>query len=165
MMKAAIFGIVVGVGISISYNAKGSQNQIECLAKNMYFEARGQGTAGVLAVAFGVLNRVNDHRFPNTICEVVYQAITRPSWKDKSKRYPIRNRCQFSWYCDGKSDEIHDWRSYHAITEVARMVLLGYIEDNTNGSTFYHANYVKPHWSNHMAVAVIHDKHIFYRMR
>ena len=100
-VKAAIFGIATGISVSVAFNAWGSDDQIECLAKNMYFEARGQGTAGVLAVSFVVLNRVNDHRFPNTICEVVYQAITRPSWKNKNKRYPIKNRCQFSWYCDG----------------------------------------------------------------
>ena len=103
------------------------------------------------------MNRVEHKNFPDTVCEVVYDAKV---WDG----HPIRYKCQFSWYCDGKSDRIDDWRSYHAITEVARMVLLGDIEDNTGGSTFYHANYVKPDWSNHM-VAVIHDKHIFYRMR
>ncbi len=134
------------------------ERDVACLSKNIYFEARGEDTEGQIAVAHVTLNRVEHKKFPNTICEVVHQAKV---WDG----HPVRYQCQFSWYCDGKSDEIHDWRSYHAITEVARMVLLGYIEDNTDGSTFYHANYVKPHWSNNMAVAVIHDKHIFYRMR
>ena len=84
---------------------------IKCLALNMYHEARGQGSAGLLAVSSVVMNRVRDKRFPNTICEVVHQGPTRESWKTRqtpdpndAKFYPIKNRCQFSWYCDGRSD-------------------------------------------------------------
>ena len=61
-----------------------AETQITCLAMNMYHEARGQGTAGQLAVTAVVLNRVNDKRFPNTICEVVHQGPIRESWKTKS---------------------------------------------------------------------------------
>ena len=85
-----------------------SDEHVQCLAMNMYHEARDQGTAGKLAVSAVVMNRVNDNRFPNSVCEVVLQGPTRPSWKDPSISYPIRNRCQFSWYCDGKSDDIKD---------------------------------------------------------
>ena len=84
-----------------------SDEHVQCLAMNMYHEARDQGTAGKLAVSAVVMNRVNDERFPNSVCEVVLQAQTRPSWRDGTP-IPIRNRCQFSWYCDGKSDEIKD---------------------------------------------------------
>ena len=84
--------------------------QAVCLANNMYHEARSQGLAGQLAVSLVVLNRVKDSRYPNTICEVVHQGPVRESWKTKGKDvadsernyYPIRHRCQFSWYCDGK---------------------------------------------------------------
>ena len=81
--------------------------EARCLAENVYHEARNQGTAGWLAVAAVTMNRVIDNRFPNTICEVVFQAETKESWKTKSKKdilaserifYPIRHRCQFSWY-------------------------------------------------------------------
>ena len=81
--------------------------EVRCLAENIYHEARNQGTAGWLAVAAVTMNRVIDNRFPNTICEVVFQAETKESWKTKSKKdilaserifYPIRHRCQFSWY-------------------------------------------------------------------
>ena len=96
---------------SVASSDQADDRAAECLAKNMYYEARNQGTAGVLAVTAVVFNRVNDSRFPNTICEVVYQGPTRESWKtrktlDKNDAvyYPIKNRCQFSWYCDGKSD-------------------------------------------------------------
>ena len=100
--------------------------QATCLAENVYFEARNQGTAGWSAVISVTLNRVKDKRFPNTICEVVKQGPTRESWKTRGKKvaenerkyFPIKNRCQFSWYCDGKADKIHkkDKRIYKAVS-------------------------------------------------
>ena len=166
-VKAAIFGIATGISVSVAFNAWGSDDQIECLAKNMYFEARGQGTAGVLAVAFVVLNRVNDHRFPNTICEVVYQAITRPSWKNKNKRYPIKNRCQFSWYCDGKSDVPKNKKLYNKLEGLATDMLSGKFNliDITDGATFYHADYVQPSWAKTKTRTVEIEDHIFYRWK
>ena len=75
-----------------------------CLALNTYHEAKNQSLVGQIATAQVVMNRVEDNRFPNTICEVVKQGPTRPSWEDPKKEYPIKHRCQFSWYCDGKDD-------------------------------------------------------------
>ena len=72
-----------------------------CLALNVYHEAKNQSLIGQIAVAQVVMNRVKDERYPNTVCEVVEQGPTY-SWKPD---YPVRNRCQFSWYCDGKSDK------------------------------------------------------------
>ena len=62
--------------------------EVQCLAKNIYFEAKNQGTGGWLAVAFVTLNRVKDTRYPNTICEVVYQGPSKPSWQDPKKQIP-----------------------------------------------------------------------------
>mgnify|MGYP003316608280 CR=1 FL=1 len=72
-----------------------------CLALNVYFEARSENMASQIAVSLVVMNRVEDHRFPNTVCEVVKQGLTY-KWKPS---LPIKNRCQFSWYCDGKPDK------------------------------------------------------------
>ena len=100
----------------------------QCLAYNMYHEARGQGTAGIYAVSAVVLNRVNDHRFPNTVCEVVEQGPTRESWKTKKHKdldpeervyYPIKNKCQFSWFCDGKSDIPYDKEVYNKMLKLS----------------------------------------------
>ena len=74
--------------------------QRECLARNIYFEARNEPFAGQFAVAMVTLNRVHDEQFPNSICEVVYQGLHWPSG------HPKRDRCQFSWYCDGKVDNV-----------------------------------------------------------
>ena len=75
-----------------------SDSSAECLALNMYHEARGQGSAGLLGVTAVVFNRVKDKRFPNTVCEVVEQGPTRESWKKNGEFFPIRHKCQFSWY-------------------------------------------------------------------
>ena len=101
--------------------------QAVCLANNMYHEARSQGLAGQLAVSLVVLNRVKDKRYPNTICEVVHQGPVRESWKTKGKDvadsernyYPIRHRCQFSWYCDGKDDTPHEPTTYGALYDLS----------------------------------------------
>ena len=136
----------------------------ECLAVNMYHEARDQGTAGRLAVSAVVLNRVRDSRFPNTVCEVVYQAQMKPSWKT-GKPVPIRNRCQFSWYCDGKSDNIKDKKTYQRILDFAGLILHNDIEflDITDGATHYHADYVKPDWADTKTRTTEIGAHIFYR--
>ena len=74
-----------------------------CLALNVYHEAKNQSFIGQVAVAQVVMNRVRDTRYPNTVCDVVKQGATY-KWKPD---FPIKNRCQFSWYCDGKSDSIN----------------------------------------------------------
>ena len=81
---------------------------ITCLAQNIYFEARDQPTIGQRAVAEVVLNRVHDPRWPDTVCEVIREGPTY-SWKQD---YPIKHRCQFSWYCDGLSDKPKDQRAW-----------------------------------------------------
>ena len=70
-----------------------------CMAQNIYFEAANQSFAGKLAVAHVVINRTEDLQFPNEICDVIYQAKTKVNWEGNV--VPIRNQCQFSWYCDG----------------------------------------------------------------
>ena len=87
---------------------------VVCLALNVYHEAKNQPFEGQVAVAQVVLNRVKDERFPNTICEVVEQGPVYESWKTRNDPtlepvyWPEKNRCQFSWYCDGKSDKIRE---------------------------------------------------------
>ena len=105
-----------------------------CLADNMYFEARNQSLAGLLAVSNVVMNRVADDRYPDTICEVVHEGPTRPSWKDKTKQIPVRNKCQFSWYCDGKSDEPTDIETYDTIYGMAEDMLYQTVGMNYNSS-------------------------------
>ena len=144
----------------------------ECLAMNMYHEARDQGVAGQLAVSLVVFNRIKDPRFPNTPCQVVYQGPVRESWKTRktpdpldSVFYPIKNRCQFSWYCDGKSDTPHDKKTYNRLIDIAEGMLGGSYSliDITDGATFYHADYVTPGWAKTKIRTIEIQDHIFYR--
>ena len=100
-----------------------SDNSAECLALNMYHEARGQGSAGLLGVTAVVFNRVKDKRFPNTICEVIEQGPTRESWKKNGEFFPVRHKCQFSWYCDGRSDIPKDLNTYTRLLTIARSII------------------------------------------
>ena len=136
-----------------------------CLAKNMYYEARNQGLAGQLAVCLVVMNRVKDDRYPNTICEVVEQGPVRESWKKNGVFYPIRNRCQFSWYCDGKSDEPKEPTTYGRLLDLSLDLVYDDLQvvDFTEGATHYHADYVFPAWRKSKTKTVEIADHIFYR--
>lgn len=95
------------------------QRQIECLARNAYFEARGEGIAGMQAVSHVVMNRVEDNRFPSTPCEVIYQ------------------RKQFSW-TSMKNRRIVNNRVYEIAMDVSRRAFYRISRDNTRGSKFFH---------------------------
>ena len=180
----AISIAVISVTMSSSFPTEGKTTSIEptdvhiasarCLALNIYHEARSQGTAGLFGVPAVVLNRVNDERFPNTICEVVKQGTTRESWKTKQHKnlldgeriyYPIRNKCQFSWYCDGKDDTPHNKKKYQEILDLVKAILYNELPfiDITDGALFYHADYVNPSWAKTKQRTTEIDDHIFYR--
>ena len=135
-----------------------------CLALNTYQEAKNQSLVGQVATAQVVMNRVEDNRFPSTVCEVVKEGPTRPSWEDPEKEYPIKHRCQFSWYCDGKDDTPKNEKAWKKAQDVAFLVLYNKIQlDVTEGATHYHATYVKPSWARTKKRTTRIEKHIFYR--
>ena len=162
VISAAIWASSPTSGAEINYD-----DSAECLAKNIYYEARNQGTAGWMAVTAVVLNRVNDSRFPNTICEVVEQGPTRPSWKNASIKIPVKNRCQFSWYCDGKSDNPKNKVAYGKMLAISDSILSNELPfyDITDGATFYHADYVVPAWAKTKTRTVEIEDHIFYKQK
>lgn len=124
--------------------------QIRCLAENVYHEARGEGTAGQIAVANVVMNRVKDnrHRFPNTPCAVVHQKN--------------RGMCQFSWVCNGRR-AITDSALYNKIRNIAEDVYNRDIRDNTYGAMFFHAASIRPIWSHIVNVTVRIRSQVFYK--
>ena len=131
-----------------------------CLALNTYHEAKNESLVGQIATAQVVMNRVADSRYPNTVCEVVKQGP-----KYKGSDVPVRHKCQFSWFCDGKSDEPRkDSKEWRMAQEYARIVLSGRIVlDVTEGATHYHATYVKPAWAKTKTRTTRIESHIFYR--
>ena len=137
--------------------------QLLCIAQNIYWEARNQPFRGMVAVGQVTMNRVKDKRFPDTPCEVVEQGPTKPSWKDPSVYYPVRHRCQFSWYCDGKSDEPLDTDTFFESYVIAQDVLMGKYPDITEGATHYHSIMVEPYWTSSLNETVQITDHIFYK--
>ena len=132
--------------------------EVNCMALNVYYEARGSNLADKVAVADVVLNRVKDTRYPNTICEVVKQGKQYPSGK------MVRNACQFSWYCDGKSDTPRDQDRWAEAQSIAwNMVEEGKFRGITEGATHYHATYVNPRWAKTLQLVGRIGAHIFYR--
>ena len=130
------------------------------MALNMYHEAKNQSMLGQLAVGQVVMNRVEDKRFPDNVCDVVTEAVT---YKGTDK--PVLHKCQFSWYCDGQKDEPDfDSKEWWDAKEYASIVLSGTIMlDVTEGATHYHATYVRPAWARTKTKTTRIDRHIFYR--
>jgi len=134
--------------------------EIECLATNLYHEARNESKIGQMAVNFVVFNRVRSENFPNTICEVTLQAKSY-----KSNGEPTLNSCQFSWYCDGRADEINNVKKYNEIHQLSQTMFYNAnrLNDVTEGALYYHADYVNPKWSKIFEKVVQIDTHIFYK--
>lgn len=136
------------------------ETALMCMAFNIYHEANNQSMLGQIAVGQVVMNRVADDRFPDTVCEVVKEAVT---YKNTDK--PVLHKCQFSWYCDGKKDEPnYNSKSWSNALKYAVVVLGGDITlDFTDGATHYHATYVRPAWAKTKTRTTRIDRHIFYR--
>jgi hypothetical protein len=116
-----------------------NDRQFQCLAEGIYFEARGEPRRGQVAVAQVIMNRVNHDEFPDTICGVVYQ---NQHW---------RNRCQFSFACDGVPERVTERAAWDMAEGVARQVLEGRdLIETIEESTHYHATYVRPRWAPRM---------------
>ena len=138
--------------------------QLECMALNIYFESAVEPLAGKLAVSQVVLNRVKERNWPSTICEVIKEGPTYKNWKGNV--YPVKDRCQFSWWCDGKVDVPHPGRVWENSKKVAKLVMTNNrMVDITEGSTFYHAEYVTPRWASRMNKIGRIGAHYFYKNR
>lgn len=128
-------------------------SEANCLATNIYFEARGEPIVGQIAVAMVTINRVNDGRFADTICGVVYQG------KTNSKGKPIHGRCQFSWYCDNRSDSIpEDSPEMRLAMFIAVRALTDNFHDVTSGSLYFHTK-TKPKYSENFIEI---GNHVFF---
>ena len=122
-----------------------------CLAQAIYFEARGEPFEGRMAVAQVIRNRVADRRYPNDVCGVVFQNAHR------------RHACQFSFACDGRSDEPRDMTAWRDAVDLAKLVNEGGLRDLTSAATHYHADYVAPDWGKAFDATVTIGRHLFYR--
>ena len=125
---------------------------ITCLARTIYWEARGEGATGMEAVANVVMNRLGHEGFPNTICKVVMQGREQGS-------------CQFSWWCDGRSDDAKDDESYAIAKEIARTALNLQLTDRTGGALYFHQRRSRPGWAREYVKTAEVAGFVFYRPR
>ncbi len=130
--------------------AKGDA-QWACLTEALYFEARGETTKGMFAVAEVILNRVDSARYPDTVCKVINQGTGQ------------RFRCQFTYTCDGRREVITEQRAYERVGKVAALMLAGTERSLTDGATHYHTKAVKPRWSKVFPRTTTIGYHHFYR--
>lgn len=171
VVNLAIVGSFVAIGISQVKEARAdgildsvSAEDKMCLLQNIYWEAGNQSTLGKVAVAWVTLNRVDSSKYPNTICGVVKQGLKNP---DGSMR---RNKCQFSWYCDGKSDKVpkniieqRAWEDANIVSATALINrALGKISP-VDQAVMYHADYVSPYWKTSYSKVTQIEDHIFYQ--
>ena len=159
LLNAFTLAGIVGVG---AYQIKEAQavelvnyfgkEQKHCLQQNIFFEARNQSTIGQISVAWVTLNRVDDHRYPDTICDVVWQ------------------KSAFSWTADGKPDtpsnNILEQQAWELAGQLAEETLLDWARGNNSpveNAVMYHADYVDPYWSSSYDHVTQIDSHIFYQ--
>jgi hypothetical protein len=133
--------------------AEFEERERRCLATAIYFEARGEPLQGQVAVGQVIMNRVRSPNFPETICGVVYQGQMAPG-------------CQFSFACDGKTDTPKRDGHWALAQKLAKQITSGEVWLPEIGySTFYHADYVSPHWKSAMNKIDSIGRHIFYKKR
>jgi hypothetical protein len=149
---AAGLMLVAGLMIStIRPAAAGETGEIRCLALTIYYEARGESQRGKLAVDHVVMNRTRAIGFPAGVCDVVQQGGER------------RHGCQFSWWCDGRSDRPRDAAALLQSLSLAEDIYYGCTIDPTAGALWYHARSVKPSWSKEFRPGRRIGRHVFYR--
>lgn len=141
------------IGLHVQLPDEGLTAQETCLAQAVYFEARSEPLEGQLAVAQVILNRVKDRRYPDTLCKVVFQ----------NER--MRHRCQFSFACDGRSDQPYERRAWNVAQKMALVAMVGEWQDLSLQATHYHAEYVSPYWQARMDQTARYGRHMFYRDR
>ena len=143
------------------------ETALMCLALNTYHEAKNQSMIGQVATAQVVMNRVADSRYPNTVCEVVKQGP-----KYKGSDVPVRHKCQFSWFCDGKSDDVSNIVGTKTWAKVIKAVNFIYSQFGklqrdgisiTNGATHYHTTEVNPRWGQLLEHTITIQDHKFFR--
>ncbi len=125
---------------------------LTCLARTIYWEARGEATDSMEAIANVVMNRLGHDGFPDTICRVVKQGHEQGA-------------CQFSWWCDGRSDHAREDDPYAIAKEISRKALNLQLTDRTGGALYFHQRTVNPSWAAEYLKTVEIGEFMFYKPR
>ena len=149
-LKTGILAAMLLVSLTLAtgtlapvYPVKASTKDIECLAKNIYHESRGESLHGKIAVAQVTVNRVNSGLFHNTVCGVVYA------------------HRQFSWTLD-KTKRVRDTKAWQSALEISRAVLTQTVALPNFNATHFHTKQVNPRWAKTKTRVAVIGNHIFY---
>ena len=155
-LLAAFFLVVISIpnGTYQLVQYKNIQHDIKCLALNIFHEARSESKAGQHAVASVTLNRVASKRYPNTICDVVYQN----RWDKIRKRYVS----QFSWTEFDEPPKLKS-KAWYQAWKIAEEAYKKKDQKLLKGALFYHAKYIKPSWARKKKPIARIGQHIFYK--
>jgi len=138
LIHTVVFALILAPALAGAEALDGTrplEDPLVCLARTIYFEARGQSDREMAAVGHVVMNRVRQSRFPDDVCAVI---------KDGGDEPP----CQFSWWCDGRPDVATNRREYNRAVRVARGILDGTVPDPTNGANMFHNRAASPSWAD-----------------
>lgn len=141
----ALVGRTLDASTIDSMPAASGDAEWQCLAEAIYFESRGEPISGQIAVAEVVLNRVDDRRFPRTVCGVTRQG------------------CQFSYVCDGHADVMKSALPRARSEKIASLMLAGRARSLTDGATYFHTRAIRPDWSRRFTHTTTIGHHMFYR--
>ena len=144
MVRCAIGGLLLSLATLVSAQPL-VDNPLYCMMKNIYHEARGEPLKGQIAVANVTMNRVAHSRFPNSVCEVVFQ------------------RKQFSWTLSKAKVNKQDIQFSDAIYTIALKAVTGRLIDYTGGATHYHTTAINPFWADSKVYLDTIGNHIFYK--
>lgn len=146
--------------MSTSTRKEMASEEVYCLGQAIYHEARGEPDSGQWAVASVILNRVESRQYPDTVCTVVFQNAH------------MRNRCQFSFACDGRPDDgghgnridRESWVKSHLIAQIAYNKFLSgrHHEEGLTTAMHFHTTTVSPSWASAYAQVATIGNHIFY---
>ena len=151
LKAVALLAIVASAGFATSTDAHANDDlEIRCLALTIYYEARGESERGMLAVGYVVINRTRSTLFPDGVCDVVQQGGQQ------------RSQCQFSWWCDGRSDQPKDESMLRESMKLAEEIYYGCKSDPTGGALWFHSTAVKPPWSKSLGPGKRIDGSVFY---
>jgi len=126
-----------------------SDAEIRCMAQVIYYEARGEGTLGMVGVGYTVLNRMGSPKFkPSTVCGIVYEQN--------------RRGCQFSWVCDGKPDRVRNPQAYERAREIAVSVMAREAKNPVGDSIFFRHRAVKSRYAHTQRLVATIGQHRFF---
>jgi spore germination cell wall hydrolase CwlJ-like protein len=151
-LAAGLVGVALRLALAAGPCAPPEDEELRCLALNVYWEARGRPLKSQQAVAFTALNRMVHPDFPDTVCGVI---------KDGGEE--TLHACQFSWWCDGESDEPEEGEAWCQSLSVARDALAGRSRDPTGGALYFHLSEVSPEWAKKLQRTTRIGKHVYYK--